>query len=60
MHKEFLLRWNPNGILQICTLTLGRVYPQFLVEEIHHFYSEDKQFMILKGSDIGILGGGVH
>lgn len=32
MHKEFLLRWNPNGILQICTLILGKVYPQFLVE----------------------------
>ena len=60
MHKEFFLRWNHNGILQICTLTLGKIYPQFLVEEIHHFYCEDKQLMVLKGSNIGILGGRVH
>lgn len=60
MHKEFFLRWNQNGILQICTLTLGKIYPQFLVEEIHHFYCEEKQLMVLKGSNIGILGGRVH
>ena len=60
MHKEFLLRGNQNGTLQICTLTLGQVYPQLLVEEIHHLYCKDKQLLVLKGSNIGILGGRVH
>ena len=45
---EMESKWNfTNGL---CTLTLGKVYPQFLVEETHHLYCVDSSSCFWKGA----------
>lgn len=51
-------KWNFTH--DICTLTLGKVYPQFLVEKTHHVHCVDKQLMVSQRKQRWYLGGRVH